>query len=195
MLLRPATSHDLDALHAIERSATELYYDAGFARTAIDPRSLDDVRQLLRHTTVLLACDGDDAIGYISYYARGPFLHLEEIAVRRDRQRRGCGLALARQYLAAAEADPQCSHLSLIAFVHARWAVGLYTRLGFAFLAPDAALPHIDLLHELMAAEPGAAGDPAEARRAMVRPVSAPTATGGATPGPRPGPPGSGRSR
>jgi ribosomal protein S18 acetylase RimI-like enzyme len=175
LLLRPATPHDLAALHAIERSATELYYEAGFARTAIDPRSPADVRLLLKYTTVLLACDGDDAIGYVSYHARGPFLHLEEIAVRRDRQRRGCGLALAQQYLAAAQADPQCSHLSLLTFVEARWAVNLYTRLGFQFLAPDADLPQLGLLRELVALESCAleAGrtHPPEARMPMVRPV------------------------
>jgi ribosomal protein S18 acetylase RimI-like enzyme len=171
LLIRPATPHDLDALHAIERSATELYYEAGLPRGTIEPRSADDVRELLRYTTVLLACDGDEPIGYISYHARGPFLHLEEIAVRRDRQRRGCGLALARQYLAAAEADPQCSHLSLLAFVEAHWALDLYTRLGFQVLAPDAALPQIDLLRELIAHELGATRTPAEARQAMIRPV------------------------
>ena len=171
LLIRPATPHDLDALHTIERSATELYYEAGVAPTAIEPRSADDMRLLLRYTTVLVACDGDLPIGYVSYHARGPFLHLEEIAVRRDRQRRGCGLALAQQYLAAAEADPQCSHLSLLAFVAADWALNLYTRLGFQILAPDADLPQIGLLRELIAREPGATRSTAEARQAMIRPA------------------------
>ena len=172
LLIRPATPHDLDALNAIERSSTELYYEAGFPRTAIEPRSADGVRLLLKYTVVLLACDEhDDAIGYVSYHARGPFLHLEEIAVHRDRQRRGCGLALAQQYLAAAETDPQCSHLSLMAFVEARWAVNLYTRLGFQFLEPDAELPQIDLLRELAALESSAARGAPEARMPMIRPV------------------------
>lgn len=175
LLIRPATPHDLDALHAIERSATELYYEAGFPRTAIDPRSPDDVRLLLKYTVVLLACDVDDGpIGYVSYHARGPFLHLEEIAVRRDRQRRGCGLALGLQYLAAAEADPQCSHLSLMTFVEARWAVDFYTRLGFQRLAPDAELPQIGLLHELAALEASAARGTHELRMPMIRPVAEP---------------------
>lgn len=171
LLIRPATPHDLDALHTIERSATELYYEAGFAPTAIEPRSVEDVRQLLRYTTVLLACEGDEPIGYVSYHARGPFLHLEEIAVRRDRQRRGCGLALAQQYLAAAQDDPQCSHLSLLAFVDAHWAISLYTRLGFQVLPADAELPQVGLLRELIAQEPCATRSPAEARQAMIRPV------------------------
>jgi ribosomal protein S18 acetylase RimI-like enzyme len=174
LLIRPATPHDLDALHAIERSATELYYEAGLPRSAIEPRSEEDVRLLLRYTTVLLACEGDEPIGYISYHARGPFLHLEEIAVRRDRQRRGCGLALARQYIAAAQADPQCSHLSLLAFVDADWAINLYTRLGFQILAPDAELPQIALLRELVAQDCGAPRSPAEARQAMIRPAADP---------------------
>lgn len=166
MLLRPATSHDLPALHAIERSATEQYYEAGFSRAHVDPRGEADMRHLLKYTTVLLACDGDEPVAYASYYARGPFLHLEEIAVRRDRQRRGLGRALAAQVLQAAADDPQCTHLSLVAFTRAPWAIGLYESLGFRTLADGAALPHVELLHEIAALEATAPGEP---RAVMVR--------------------------
>ena len=71
----------------------------------VDPRSEADMHLLLKYTTVLLACEDDEPVGYASFYTRGPFLHLEEIAVRRDRQRRGCGRALAQQVLAEARAD------------------------------------------------------------------------------------------
>jgi ribosomal protein S18 acetylase RimI-like enzyme len=170
LLLRPATCHDLPVLHAIERSATELFYAAGFSPAHVNPRGEADMRHLLKYTTVLLALEGDEAIGYVSYYARGPFLHLEEIAVRHDRQRRGCGRALALQALQAAEDDPQCSHLSLVAFARAPWALALYTSLGFEPLAPDADLPHIALLHEIAALEAAAPGEP---RVVMIRPKSA----------------------
>lgn len=156
LLLRPATLHDLPALYAIECSATELYYEAGFTPTQVGSRSEDDVRLLLKYTTVLVACEDDIPVGYASYYARGPFLHLEEIAVLRDRQRRGIGRALAEQALAEARADPQCTHLSLVTFADARWAVALYTRLGFRFLAADDDLPKIDLLRELVEIEAAA---------------------------------------
>ena len=172
MLLRPATLHDLPALHTIERSATEVYYDAGFAPTHVAPRSDPELRQLLKYTTVLVACDDHHPVGYASYYTRGPFLHLEEVAVHRDHQRRGIGLALARQALAAAEADPQCSHLSLVAYRRARWAIELYTRLGFRFLDPANAPPQAELLQEIVDIE-AAAAQPGhgECRVAMLRPV------------------------
>ncbi|MBL8974866.1 MAG: hypothetical protein JNK56_29990, partial [Myxococcales bacterium] len=64
MLLRPATLHDLPALHTIERSATEVYYDAGFAPTHVSPRSDPELRQLLKYTTVLVACDDHHPVGY-----------------------------------------------------------------------------------------------------------------------------------
>jgi ribosomal protein S18 acetylase RimI-like enzyme len=153
LLLRPATLHDLPALHAIERSATELYYEEGFSPAQVDPRSEADMRLLLKYTTVLLACEDDEPVGYASFYTRGPFLHLEEIAVRRDRQRRGCGRALAQQVLAEARADPQCTHLSLVTFSSARWAVAMYTNLGFRFLAPGEALPQSELLQEIVEIE------------------------------------------
>lgn len=175
MLLRPATLHDLPALHGIERSATELYYEAGFSPAQIDPRSEAEIRQLLKYTTVLLACDDDLPIGYASYYTRGPFLHLEEVAVQRDHQRRGIGIALARQALAAAEADPQCTHLSLVAYRRAPWAIELYTRLGFHFLDPSNAPPRAELLQEIVDIEAAAAhADPnaCECRVAMLRPVA-----------------------
>ena len=170
LLLRPATLHDLSALHDIERSATELYYEAGFLPTDVDPRSEAEMRLLLKYTHVLLACEDDEAIGYASFYARGPFLHLEEIAVRRDRQRRGCGRALALQVLAAAQDDPQCTHLSLVTFTRARWAVELYTRLGFHFLEPGQAVPQLELLQEIVDIE-SAAGQAREARVPMIRAV------------------------
>ena len=174
MLLRPATLHDLPALHGIERSATELYYEAGFSPAQVDPRSEAEMRQLLKYTTVLLACDDDLPVGYASYYTRGPVLHLEEIAVLRDHRRRGVGLALARQALAAAQADPQCTHVSLVAYRRARWAIDLYTRLGVHFLDPANAPPHAELLQEIVAIE-AAASHPdqltSECRVAMIRPV------------------------
>ena len=166
MLLRPATSHDLPALHAIERSATEQYYEAGFSRAHVGARGEADMRHLLKYTTVLIACEADVPVAYASFYARGPFLHLEEIAVRRDHQRRGLGRALAGQVLQAAADDPQCTHLSLVAFTRAAWALGLYGSLGFHFLADDADLPHVELLHEIAALEATAPGEP---RAVMVR--------------------------
>jgi len=156
LLLRPATLHDLPALHAIERSATEMYYEEGFTPAQVDPRSEADMRLLLKYTTVLLACEDDHPIGYASFYARGPFLHLEEIAVRRDRQRRGCGRALAHQVIAEARSDLQCTHLSLVTFTSAHWAVNMYSHLGFRFLDPGEVLPHSELLREIVEIEAAA---------------------------------------
>lgn len=171
LVLSPATAHDLPALRAIEQSATELYYAAGFSRDRIVPRSDDEMKALLGQTTLLIARDGDDAIGYVSYYPRGPYLHLEEIAVRRDRQRRGSGRLLAGQVLAAAVDDPQCTHLSLVAFTRAAWALGLYTSLGFYRLADaPGPLPHSELLYELLQGD----GEECEPRQIMVRPVDVP---------------------
>lgn len=166
LLLRPATCHDLPALQAIERSATELYYEAGFPPAHVAPRGEADMRHLLKYTTVLIACDGDEPVAYASFYVRGPFLHLEEIAVRRDRQRRGLGRTLAAQVLQAAADDPQCTHLSLVAFTRADWALRLYDSLGFQLLADDAALPHVGLLHEIAALEATVPGEP---RAVMIR--------------------------
>lgn len=66
LVLSPVTAHDLPALRAIERSATDLYYEAGFSRGAIVPRGDADIRALLGQTTLLLARDGDDPIGYVA---------------------------------------------------------------------------------------------------------------------------------
>lgn len=168
-ILRPATAHDLPALQAIEQSATSLYYDAGFSPTTLVARDDADLRDLLRETSVLIARDDDDPIGYVSSYPTGPYLHLEEIAVRRDRQRRGCGRRLAEQVLAAAEADPQCSHVSLVVFSRATWAVRLYEALGFRRLADlPGPLPCAAALRELLPPDP--AGEPREIMLKPVRP-------------------------
>lgn len=170
LVLSPATAHDLPSLRAIEQSATELYYSAGFSRDRIAPRSDDEMKALLGQTTLLIARDGDEAVGYVSFYPRGPYLHLEEIAVRGDRQRRGNGRLLAGQLLAAAADDPQCTHLSLVAFVRAPWAIRLYESLGFVRLADAGPLPHTELLYELLAGD----GADCEPRQIMVRPVDLP---------------------
>lgn len=169
LTISPARSRDLPDLTAIERSATELYYEAGFSRARVLPRDEDNLRALLSLTTTLLAREGEEPIGYVSYYPRGPFMVIEELGVRRDRQRRGCGRALAQQVLAAAGADPQCEYVALVAYCRAAWGLGLYERLGFlrlaeVRLAPEAA----GLLPELFAA----GGD--DDRQIMVRPVDEP---------------------
>jgi ribosomal protein S18 acetylase RimI-like enzyme len=168
LVVCPATAHDLPSLRLIERSPTDLYYEAGFSRAAILPRDDADMRALLGQTTTLLAREGDDVIGYVSFYPRGPYMHIEEIAVHRDHRRRGHGRLLAAQVLAAADADPQCTHLSLVAFCRASWALGLYASLGFGPLAAAAGpLPHAELLAELL---PEAGAD--EPRQIMIRPVA-----------------------
>ena len=74
------------------------------------------------------------------------------------------------QALAAAQADPQCTHVSLVAYRRARWAIALYTRLGFDSLDPASAPPQAELLQEIVAIE-AAAGLASECRVAMIRPA------------------------
>jgi ribosomal protein S18 acetylase RimI-like enzyme len=89
----------MPTLVAVDLSATTRYYEAGFAESLVPPRAEPDLRELLDGTRLFVADEGDDILGYVSFYATGPYLHLEEIGVRREAQGRGVGTALLDFYV------------------------------------------------------------------------------------------------
>src|SRR4051794_24830665 len=130
MLIRSATADDFTRLVEVDRSATSRYYDAGFSMQDVPPRSEEDLREVLADTCLYVA-DDDQVVGYVSFYQTGPFMHLEELAVARAAQGRGVGTQLLNVYVDRARQASGCTHLSLVAFREARWALTLYERLGF----------------------------------------------------------------
>jgi ribosomal protein S18 acetylase RimI-like enzyme len=172
VLIRPAVAEDLRQLVAVEQSATSLYYGSGFSEAQVQPRSEAELRDLLNRTSMHVVEESGALIGYVSFFQTGPYLHLEELAVRRDSQGRGLGTQLLAHYVDEAHKTPGCTHLSLIVFRRAIWACSLYRRFGFRTIeaTSSAAIPSPDLLNAIVRAEAAAGLDPTM-RQLMVRPT------------------------
>ena len=159
--IRQAQFDDLAVLLAIERSATSLYEGSHFPRGLVRPRSESDLHRLLTTTSLCIAQEAAQPVGYVSFYPVGPYLHLEELAVARAAQGQGIGTRLLTRYL---NIPGPHTHFSLIAFRAAAWAVRLYAADGFT-VADPAPQP----LAEILEAETAAGLDPA-LRQLMLRP-------------------------
>jgi GNAT superfamily N-acetyltransferase len=52
--------------------------------------------------------EGDDIVGFVSFFATGPYMHLEELGVRRESQGRGIGTALLELLISGTCHSPKC---------------------------------------------------------------------------------------
>jgi GNAT superfamily N-acetyltransferase len=173
--MRRANLNDLQALERIEQSATQLYYENGFAKKDVQPRTVEDLRHLLKETQVYLYEKSSTPVGYISFYLTGPYRHLEEFSVHRDAQRQGIGLALLNIYLhqqlhtVERKEEGALQYYSLVVFKKACWAVRAYEKIGFESAdLPSPFLPEQDRLLHILEAEKRAGLDPRQ-RMLMVR--------------------------
>lgn len=137
MHIRKARNRDLPALVQMERQGAELYYQIGFSREELGPRTEGDLRFLLTHTTMKVAVDlSDHPLGYISYYPIESYLHLEEHTVHSDVHHQGIGEALLLHYFTAGREMNRCEHYSLFCFTAAEWAYQMYCKHGFTRVEP-----------------------------------------------------------
>jgi GNAT superfamily N-acetyltransferase len=97
---------------------------------------------------VLVAQDDDGAlIGFATCQACEDALHLWELAVRHDRQRRGAGRALL-DAVAALARRRGLSAVTLSTFREIAWNGPFYARLGFAELGADELNPRLAIVLE-----------------------------------------------
>lgn len=145
MLVRQCKESDIPRILDIEREAMEMYYQVGFSREDVLPRTEEDLRFLLTKTDVVVAVDGDDfPHGYASYYLAGSFLHLEEHVVHPASQGQGVGSLLLAHFLEVGQMVPECQYYSLLTFLEASWAVRGYKKAGFR----EVNLVELDLLSD-----------------------------------------------
>jgi ribosomal protein S18 acetylase RimI-like enzyme len=173
--MRRANLNDLQALERIEQSATQLYYENGFAKEDVQPRTVEDLLHLLKETQVYLYEKSSTPIGYMSFYQTGSYRHLEEFSVHRDAQRQGIGKAMMRIYLQqdlrTVEREPggDFQYYSLIVFKKAYWAVSAYKKVGFKPIdLPSPSLPEQNRLLNILEAEKRAGLD-LDQRQLMVK--------------------------
>lgn len=163
--IRPATADDCPLLPEIERCSGELFRQVpGLEWIADDTvQSAEQHRALIADGLALVAeVDGFGLAGFLNGQPAGDALHLWQIAVHPDQQRRGIGRRLieAAQHHAAARG---IDALTLTTFRAVAWNEPFYRNLGFVTLDEAELSPR---LRAILAAE-GRAGLPVARRCAM----------------------------
>jgi GNAT superfamily N-acetyltransferase len=123
-------------LPEIERSAAEAF--RGSSQDAIADDAVAPVEfyaRLPRKGLVLVADDAGELIGFVACEAFEDALHVWELAVRHDRQRRGAGRALLAEAAEVARRRGLAA-VTLSTFRDIACNGPFYARLGFAELAP-----------------------------------------------------------
>jgi len=167
--VRRATDEDCPHLPEIERSSGELFrHEPGLEWIADDTvQSVEQHRALLATGLALVAeVDGFGLTAFLNGEPAADALHIWQIAVHHDQQRRGLGRTLinsAQDYAA----DRGINALTLTTFRDIAWNEPFYRKLGFVTLEEAELSPR---LRAILTAE-GRAGMPLARRCAMRKPV------------------------
>lgn len=141
MRIRPAISADASFLGPIQLSAGALFRSLpDVAWIADEPvGEADEYLPLIADGTVWVAEDAGVLVGVLlaTVFDEAPdALHILEIAVAREAQRRGIGRGLLDAALEHAR-DAGLQALTLTTFRHVAWNRPFYARYGFAELSAD----------------------------------------------------------
>jgi GNAT superfamily N-acetyltransferase len=137
-VVRRATPADLDCLPAIERSADQAFRDAGVSLGEdISASPAETWQGALRAGTLWVACNESDRIvGFLAARKINRVLHIDEVDVAFDHQRRGFGRAL----LGAATDWARRAGLreiTLTTFRDVAFNRNFYAASGFVEVAPE----------------------------------------------------------
>jgi GNAT superfamily N-acetyltransferase len=125
--IRPATSHDLERLPAIESAGDVLFADAGMQ----PPPGVSSVEELAAALLVLVA--GRPPVGFARIEVVDGIVHLEQLSVHPRVSRRGIGRELVAAVCTWA-AEHGSNAVTLITYRDVPWNAPYYTRLGFSEL-------------------------------------------------------------
>jgi ribosomal protein S18 acetylase RimI-like enzyme len=138
--IRPAHFGETELLPEIEDSAELAFLESDQSAAAMMPaRPVEFLRPLVVKGLVWVAVDTRGPIGFACTEVFDDALHLWELAVRHDAQRRGAGRALVAAVIVDA-GTRNAPAVTLTTFSNVPWNAPFYERLGFETLA-DAALP------------------------------------------------------
>jgi GNAT superfamily N-acetyltransferase len=139
MIIRPAQEADIEALQAIEISASKAFLTVeGLSSFANDScMSAEQHLSAIRPGTSWLAesANGDPA-GFLAARREETALHIYEISVHLDHQKQGIGAALINR----AEKEARAlglQELTLTTYRHVPWNAPFYQKHGFQVLAPE----------------------------------------------------------
>jgi GNAT superfamily N-acetyltransferase len=163
--IRTATEADADLLPEIERSSGELFRQIPELAWIADDgvQSVARHQEIIRQGTAWVALsDTGTIIGFLSAEVHGSSLHIWQMSVHSNHQKRGLGRGLILTAQSWAKAN-KLSFLTLTTFRDVPWNAAFYQSCGFELSKPDASPM---LLKTLRAEEQ--AGLPVDRRCAMI---------------------------
>jgi GNAT superfamily N-acetyltransferase len=146
----PARPEQFAAIREVERAAEESFplEDLPEALRGATLTSDEELAEALAGGLLWCALDArGEVLGYAIALWLGSDLHLDEIDVHPDHQRRGVGRALIDAVRAHAEAHG-ARRLTLTTFRFVPWNMPWYARLGFASLEERALPAELRAIHE-----------------------------------------------
>jgi len=165
--VRPAIAADLPHLPAIERSAAQAFRGVGVSLGPdISPASPDTWRPALRGGTLWVAeSEAWRIVGFLAARKINRVLHIDEVDVAFDQQRRGYGRALLGAAIAWAR-KAALKEITLTTFRALAFNRQFYASAGFMEFAPDRVPARIA---SLLSREANDGFDPAERCAMMLR--------------------------
>lgn len=92
--IRYATAEDASLLHDIIQAAFAEYRGVIAVPPGALAETLEEAEQAISQGAVLLACDGEEAVGTVRYEVRPDYLYVGRLAVLPSHRGRGVGAAL-----------------------------------------------------------------------------------------------------
>jgi GNAT superfamily N-acetyltransferase len=141
ILVRPAEMADIPALPDLERSAGKAFLDTQHAWVAGDEvMEAEDYPPLVASRAVWVAESDGALAGFATTTQHGTELHLLELAVHLEHQRKGIGRRLVEAVTSAAR-ERGCTAVTLTTFRGVSFNAPFYGRLGFQML--ETPPPHL----------------------------------------------------
>lgn len=143
MLIRPATSKDFAVLRAIELAAFETLRNAGAVSGAPSASSDEELQQYFDHGLLYVICDQDDTpVGYCGGYVTEDWLHIGEMDVHPDWQRKGFGRKLMGKLIDEGRSK-RLEGATLTTDRLAAFNAPFYASLGFQLLEKEDCSPRL----------------------------------------------------
>ncbi|CBJ82101.1 GCN5-related N-acetyltransferase [Xenorhabdus bovienii str. Jollieti] len=136
--IRPTQILDAGVLPAIERSASQLFLSTPELAWIADGHTQTEQQHLdyILQQNSWVALNGDNQpVGFILAKPLDDGLHIMELSVHRDWQKKGIGKALIDTVIQVAE-QRGFQAVTLTTFRHINWNAPFYRRLGFFILEP-----------------------------------------------------------
>lgn len=144
MIIRLAEDVDISILPEIERSVAEAFRATDYAWAADDTvTEAVAYPPLIAARSVWVAETGGVPVGFVASRRRDMELHVLELDVHLDYQRKGIGRALMTTAIEAAR-DMGCVAVTLTTFRGVVWNAPFYQRLGFEILKTPP--PHLSAI-------------------------------------------------